>query len=343
MSCEAATSPINIIPTNTTCYEKCKFTYKFKTGGISAKNESDHLSITPVDNGSTINYYATTSNTVCGTGTGGGVHNYSVGEIKVFTPSLHTYNGQHVKGEFILHLNSITGPRNLLICIPIIETNNQSLSENAKQLNDIIKYMSPFQQGKESGLIPDSNNFDLNNFIPKNVGYYSYTAKMPFEPCANSCSDLIVYDVADINGSILLPSSTFDMLKEMIMENKFTIKENNDDSQYAYNNKGAIYGSDSAGSDEIYIDCQPTGSSGEILIDKTKESILSGESFNILNGMSPETRKKLKDIATVLMLIFSIILILGLLIYIVNRYILVKNNSQSINIATLQKRIRTIL
>ena len=28
MSCENATSPINIMPTNTTCNEKCKLNYK---------------------------------------------------------------------------------------------------------------------------------------------------------------------------------------------------------------------------------------------------------------------------------------------------------------------------
>ena len=335
MSCETATSPINIIPTNTTCYEKCKLTYKFKTGGISAKNESDHLSITPVDNGSTINYSATTSNTACGSSNGSGLHNYSIGEIKIYTPSFHTYNGQHVKGEFILHLNSITGPRNLLICIPIIETTHQSLSENAKQLTDIIKYMSPFQQGKESGIIADSNNFNLNNFIPKNVGYYSYTAKMPFEPCSNSCTDLIVYDIADVNSSIQLPTTAFDMLKEMIMESNFPIKSNDPDSHYAYNDKGATHGSDSAGSDEIYIDCQPTGSSGEVLIDKTKDSILNSDSFNILNSMSLKTVTKLSSVVTAILLIFSIILILGVLIYGVNRFILTKKSSGGTNTITL--------
>ena len=158
---------------------------------------------------------------------------------------------------------------------------------------------------------------------------------MPFEPCSNSCTDLIVYDIADVNSSIQLPTTAFDMLKEMIMESNFPIKSNDPDSHYAYNDKGATHGSDSAGSDEIYIDCQPTGSSGEVLIDKTKDSILNSDSFNILNSMSLKTVTKLSSVVTAILLIFSIILILGVLIYGVNRFILTKKYFGGTNTITL--------
>ena len=58
------TSPIDITPTSRTCSEKCKLTYKFKTNGLSGINKNDHILINPIDNGSSIYYTSTTSETL---------------------------------------------------------------------------------------------------------------------------------------------------------------------------------------------------------------------------------------------------------------------------------------
>ena len=53
-----------------------------------------------------------------------------------------------------------------------------------------------------------------------------------------------------------------------------------DNLGYAYNKNGAIYGAASS-SDSIWIDCEPTGESGELLIDENKDERLKGKAFSL--------------------------------------------------------------
>lgn len=316
MSCENATSPINIMPTNITCNEKCKLNYRFKTTGISAINQGLYLSILPVDNNSSITFSSATDTMTSCSG-GGGDNSYSIGEMRIYRKSLHTYNDTRADAELLLHLNSTTGPRNLVICIPIIQSDNAGLSTAGQQLTEIIEYITPFETGTDTGLIPGSEKFDLNKFIPKKAGYYSYTAKMPFEPCSNSCTDLLVYDMSTTNASITLTSSTFNKLNEIIHLTQYTIQPRTDDSQYAHNKNGATYGGDS---DEIYIDCQPTGSSGEILIGEGKDTLLNENPFNLLKGMNPQTLALIKRMTAVIGLIALIIGIIGIILGLIYKF-----------------------
>ena len=329
MSCNSAnaTSPINIVPDGAIpCSNKCKLIYKFKTNGISATNQGDYLSIKPINSNSTIIYSGTTNRTSCGT-TGGGENNYSIGEIQIYSPSVHTFNGSHTKAEFILHLNSNTGPRNLLICIPIVESNNQSSSKASSQLEKIIKYIAPLDIGIESGIIPGSSDFDLNEFIPKNAGYYSYTATVPLEPCSSSCTDLIVYDVVAHNAAINLSTSTLSTLDSIINQTTFPIRQKDADINYGYSETGAVYGTDSS---EIYIDCQPTGSSGQVLIEESKDRLLNINNFNILNGMNPATYKKFTTVGTALCIIIGILIILWFIMSGAKRIFKIIKNPDSI-------------
>ena len=67
------------------------------------------------------------------------------------------------------------------------------------------------------------------------------------------------------------------------VSNMVTTKQKTEDLGYAYNKKGAKYGTPDS-DQEIYIDCKPTGSAGEVLIQENKSSILDGSSFNILDS-----------------------------------------------------------
>ena len=218
-----------------------------------------------------------------------------------------------------------------MICIPIIQSNNQSLSKAGSQLEKIIKYIAPLDQGDESGIIPGSSDFDLNEFIPKNAGYYSYTATVPIEPCSTSCTDLIVYDIVNQNAAINLPMSALSTLAGAINKTAFPIKTRSQDANYAYNETGAIYGTDT---NEIYIDCQPTGSSGELLIGQPKDRLLNNINFNILDNMSPSTYKKLKDLGTGLSITIGVIVILALIVYGTKRLLKIREaNGSSASVA----------
>ena len=64
------------------------------------------------------------------------------------------------------------------------------------------------------------------------------------------------------NSPIFISSPTMAILKKVIVSHDSTIKPN---VEYFFNKRGAIYDNleSDEGDEEIYIDCQPTGSSGE--------------------------------------------------------------------------------
>ena len=118
MSCTNTTGPVDIVHPDhiTPCYEKCKLLYNFKLSGIAATNKNNYLSIEPSDKTSTSVIYSSSDVGNCNNG---GTGNYGVEEIRIFHPSLHTYQGSKAEGEVIIYLNNMSGGRNLIICIPI--------------------------------------------------------------------------------------------------------------------------------------------------------------------------------------------------------------------------------
>ena len=96
------------------------------------------------------------------------------------------------------------------------------------------------------------SDFTLNDFVPKNP-FFSYTALLPYQPCVGN-ADYIVFGVA--KSACQISTDTLTKLKSIITANSYTIKTG---PLLFYNSKGPGL----SGSDEIYIDCQPTGASEE--------------------------------------------------------------------------------
>ena len=115
----------------------------------------------------------------------------------------------------------------------------------------------------EGGQIPNLN-LNLNSFIP-NKPFYTYSGMLPFIPCSD-CAIFIVYDVNQ--ASININPETFGILKKIIESKLFTIQKVTTDLGLAYNSEGAQLNTGSLGND-IWIDCKPTGSNGQVLIDET--------------------------------------------------------------------------
>ena len=91
MSCTKITGPVNIINTETTCYNKCLLMYNFKLTSITAINKHNYLSIIPSNKTSTTVVYNSSDTGSCNNGGSG---NYTIEEVRIFHPSLHTYNGK---------------------------------------------------------------------------------------------------------------------------------------------------------------------------------------------------------------------------------------------------------
>jgi carbonic anhydrase len=306
MSCSNKTGPVNIVSTNITCNKKCNFMYKYNISSIVTTNEKSYLSI-KLDNtnSQSVNYSSNSGRGSCSSFVGGG-SDLGVSEIRVYSPSLHKYDGYSAAAELVIYHNNMAGGKNLIVCIPIIE-NLGSLRDATTQLSSIINYIS--KSGNNSGEADNVQglNFNLNNFIPQEK-FYSYTATLPFHPCTN-CVDYIVFD--NISGSIGLSKETMIILKKLVKTHTITTKKITNNLGYAYSSKKPSYGSTNTTND-IYIDCKPTGTDGEILIEETKSNVLNGYSFNMPenNFISKETWYIILFVLLFIVLMFVIIKVL---------------------------------
>ena len=228
MTCQNATAPRNITNSKNTCLLKCRYMYDYGNSSCTVKNNIDNLTI--LYDGATNVLFNDVK--------------YNVKEIKVFRPSLHTYNGNKAVAEMIIVHTGVYG--NLLVCIPFkigngshpfissLCSNGPCASEGSKTIN--------------------VSDFNLGNIIPKSQ-YYSYTGTLPYGKCDGKYN----YVVFDVNTGYI-PSSATDLNSLTTLISKNTIKVRA--GPVFYNKQGTTQNAFGGGG-EIYIDCQPTGTDGE--------------------------------------------------------------------------------
>jgi carbonic anhydrase len=259
MNCESSNSPIDITDKSSgNCDLKCKFLFKYTDSSSTITNKGNYLSLSydkqntdPVVYNSTPHY---------------------VEEVRIYTPSLHTYNGSNADAELIIiHTNDYN--TKLLVCIPIIP------SEQASVLEFIIETASKF--AKKSG----QNTFmskpmNLNNFIPLKK-MYVYRGNLPFSPC-NGDNNIIVFNKNE-NTYLSISKQSLNLLNNIITKNVIKQKENT----YFVNTKGPLSLSTSDGG-EIYIDCKPVSDDGKAIDDEDENEIKSplSDMFSKINYKS---------------------------------------------------------
>ena len=280
MSCNNATIPIDIKNTDEVlnCKGKCNLNYFYNPTYITATNKNDHILLDLAKESSTVlNYSTNTRGTSCNAQGG----EYIINNITIYTPSLHTYDGKQADGEILIdHKNSLGG-NDLFISIPIT-TRLGSQSNATKQLTKIIEYMKKVGNNNGEGGNVDNMELNLNDFIP-NKGFYTYTGTIPIKSC-ESCIIFIVWDLND-GAAIHLNSSELKDLKSIINKKNVTIQPFTKDLGLAYNSSGAS--KTSTASDSIWIDCQPTGAEGEIIVNENKDESRPPISYNIDEYIGP--------------------------------------------------------
>ena len=267
MSC-SATGPINLEHTDNKCFNKCRFSYDFKNTTITAKNKKEYISIELADKDMVTAQYSSANTRMC---RNGGNSRLSVQELRVYAPSLHTYgsNKERADGELFILLNNTSGGRHVIVSVPI-STQNGTMPLASSALTDVISFLAKMGNSEGEGGDVKGLNFNLNDFIPQNVGFYSYVASVPWDPC-EKCTDYIVYDKKDAVISINnLNMSILGRLTEN-QNDIIPVNDNNDDNKlgFAYNKRGAIRGLGTS-DNKIWINCYPTGSDGKILVDESK-------------------------------------------------------------------------
>ena len=171
---------------------------------------------------------------------------YNVSTIMIICPSIHFYNNKNTNAEIIVEHTPVMGGNPLYVCVPIIKSLDSSTAGGI--LTEIITIVST--NAPKSG---ESTNLNLQNFSLKSI-----IPKKPFFTYANTDANSLPgdYIVFNISDAIPLSSDTLTTLGQIIQPYKIKTPG----SALFYNPSGpnAI-----TKSDDIYISCQPTGSSKE--------------------------------------------------------------------------------
>lgn len=239
MSCPTATAPIDISISAITgkCDLKCSYSFNYNNSSCVATNRGDYISLSYDKSSSPPVLYNTTG--------------YDVQEIRLYTPSLHSYAGSKTDGELIIVHTSNTGANPLLVCIPIRSNNTSSISSMFfKTVVDTVSNSAPADGESTTINIP---KYNLTGLVPRKP-FFSYSATEPYQPCSSSV-EYIVY--VPLNASLDMMSDTLTKLQTIISSNSYDIKTG---PALFYNEKGPRHG---GVGDDIYIDCQPVGSSEE--------------------------------------------------------------------------------
>ena len=237
MSCPNATAPIDISMSKITgkCELKCSYSFQYNNSSCVATNRGDYLSLS---------YDKSSSPPVLYNATG-----YDVQEVRLYTPSLHSYSNSKTDGELVIVHTSNTGANPLLVCIPIKSNNTSSISALFfKTIIDTVANSAPSDGESTTVNIP---RYNLTALVPKKP-FFSYSATEPYQPCSSSV-DYIVY--APLNASLDMMPETLTKLQSIILSNPYDIKTG---PNLFFNEKGPGKG---ALGDDIYIDCQPVSSS----------------------------------------------------------------------------------
>ena len=206
MSCPDSNAPIDISINNISgkCDLKCAYNFKYPNSSCIATNRSEYISIAY----DSISSSPVTYNQVA----------YNVQEIRIYIPSLHSFNGNKTVGEIVIIHNSNKGTNPLLVCIPLIQEN--STSQSSSILTNIINTMTTSAPSDGESTTVYMDDFTLDAFVPKKP-FFSYTAIQPYQPCVGNV-DLIVF--APNIANCYITEDSLNKLNTIILQNSYSIK-----------------------------------------------------------------------------------------------------------------------
>ena len=139
---------------------------------VTVSSDLSHLSI-PCSGG--------TSNTVSFYG-----KPYVPSEIRIYTPSLHTYNGSKTDAEMlIVHTSSSSSNAGLIISIPITMTaTSASANSDLAAIFQAANTINPSTIAINSSA-PINDDINVNSFIPAKP-YYVYYGTLPYDSCSGN-------------------------------------------------------------------------------------------------------------------------------------------------------------
>ena len=304
MTCNQANAPIDInFNPSGTCDLKCEYKFNYSNTSIVAQNNGDYL---------LLKYQNSSVPPVLYNGEA-----YSVDEIRIYAPSLHTYSGSRADAEILISHSS--GSKNLIVSVPL--RISAIKSKSSKFFDLLVENVVNLASKPSQNVMINNTLLSLNDFIPEKK-YYSYNGTLPYLPC-NGKYDYVVFNVNDEAFSTI-SSSALQKFKSVISVSSITTKNN----KFFASTKPAKMGTGPDEEDDIYIECNPTGELGKTLVDEGVS--LDGTSnrrnyyADILNGLQG---KNFLDNSAVQILL-GILIMLG--IYKISKNLLKKMSNQSV-------------
>lgn len=244
-STNTCNSPINIMTDKAKdCNNFCDYSFNYPISSIKITNDSSYLLIT-YDNGSTSPVIY-------------GEQSYTVKEIRIYNGSLHSYNGITTPSEILIIHNPVAKGNQLIVSIPVTQSDNTSINPGSLMLNSILKYaLSVIPKPNDSTTINNIKNFSLNMIIPKKVDFYKYTgANFLSSNCSSSSSlDTDVLCFLPNDAKINITKELLTSLQNIISPNTI-LPSTSSDIQIFINDKGATNLS-SDGSSDVEMECRP--------------------------------------------------------------------------------------
>jgi carbonic anhydrase len=264
-----ASSPIDITNNyDSICDLKCKYSFNYPLSNLILTNTGEYLSIVPESfNDPPVSYNS---------------NKYNVTEIRLYQKSLHTYAGKNADAELLIIHNNVIGSDILIVSVPIMVGGGGANPKSSDIFDTLISELAKTANSVGTQTTLNNVHFTLGQLVPMKP-YFSYNGTLPFAPFDGN----MAYVVFNIDNAISMSSPAFKSFSNIIPQSNTPIHPVK--NGLYFNATGPTYYSPSGRSDEIYIECLPTGSSGEVLIEKDKGSQTmfnsSGSSLkNIVNN-----------------------------------------------------------
>ena len=238
---DGPTAPIDITKnTDGICNLKCSYSFNYAPTNLQITNQGSYLSF-KVDNTMTppVIYNE---------------QNYNVQEVRLYYPSLHTYAGKKADAEFIILHSNTNSTKQLLVSIPVIKSST-STSDSSTFFDLILINVQNTANSWGQQTTYNNPTFSLAKFVPM-TPYYSYIGTLPWSPY-NGTYDYVVFSM---DNAIAISIESMSVLKQVIAPTNSEIQVNPYD--IFFNSVGPIPPTKG----EIFIDCQPTGDDGEVIM-----------------------------------------------------------------------------
>ena len=246
------------------CSDTCKFTFKYSDSSCTVRK------FTIFDQQCLLASYDT------GNSSTNVVYNgisYVPTACLIFNGSFHTYDKSNSPGEVvILHEGSggAGAGKLLFVCIAISISDTSTLSESGEIIDQIIKTIPKAQVSKSdesSSPFGVKGLYNLSQIIPENAPYYTYIGNGFYSTRSEA-----------INYVVFTQGNVCKISQDALTNLNAIVKKINAPTTSMPVNTASLnsIGANGSSSNQIYIECKPTGDDGVILYKKSLKGGVDG-------------------------------------------------------------------